>query len=603
MLRAATSRCMRLHSRALYTRSTTQLSQSAWSRSAIFATATASAAAVAVWCISNRNVTHCDATATSPPQVSAVENGHGDSSINSTGVDENGSIHAVVWGSNKSNIIDPKAPDIVTIQRPTNVKWFENVALRDLVLHEHHAACVDGRGDVYQWGNGFFGSLPTAKAEVRKPKATLRGKDIVRLQLTESRVYALSSSGKVYAFVANEEQQKRLVGPTNSSWWGIGWLWGGDQTTIDFVELLPREKLNWREYFTSIAAGRDHLLALTSAGRTYSHPVNKTANSHGQLGLRNVNLPVTPGAVGSESQTRITVELTPKSVADPYAKASPYSRVPLSSSSASETLDIVNDKHIRFSDSLFEIPALKGVMVSQIAAGSRSSHVITDAGRVLGWGANEFGQIGLGRDISLDTIIVPTEVVLTRSTPAHVKTKCLQISASGDLTFFVAERTGADPPRYVDVLSCGNGQWGGLGINLYTTAQANPVRVKNVSGLLEYDEKIRGLAPVMPETISISPTNHVLFTLDTLSRAGPGATGQDLLVCGFNYDYQLGTGNRKSLSVPTILQRPEGGRFLLGRRRATVMDMAGRVWRRNIEVEQCAVAGYGNSFVYWRIRP
>ena len=107
---------------------------------------------------------------------------------------------------------------------------------------------------------------------------------------------------------------------------------------------------------------------------------------------------------------------------------------------------MVDDNHIRFSDSLFEIPALKEVKVSQIAAGLRSSHANTDAGRVLGWGANEFGydfscrtsecqpnsvsrQMGLGSGITLDTIIVPTEVVLSRNTPISLKTKCLQVFA------------------------------------------------------------------------------------------------------------------------------------------------------------------------------
>lgn len=38
---------------------------------------------------------------------------------------------------------------------------------------------------------------------------------------------------------------------------------------------------------------------------------------------------------------------------------------------------------------------------------------------------------------------------------------------------------------YVDVLACGNGQWGGLGNALYTNAQGSPLRAKNVSGLYE----------------------------------------------------------------------------------------------------------------------
>ena len=98
MLRTTASRCFRLHSRALHTPSVTK----SRSRSAIFATAsaTAGATAVAVWCISN-DVVHNDAASTSPFQVSAEENVQRGPSINSTGVDENGSIQAVVWGSNK----------------------------------------------------------------------------------------------------------------------------------------------------------------------------------------------------------------------------------------------------------------------------------------------------------------------------------------------------------------------------------------------------------------------------------------------------------------------------------------------------------------------
>ena len=99
MLRTVASRCIRLHSRAIHTRNATQLAQSARSRSAIFATATVSAAVI-VWCISN-HVIHNDAVATSPSQMSTEENGQQNPSINSTGVDENGSIQVVVWGSNK----------------------------------------------------------------------------------------------------------------------------------------------------------------------------------------------------------------------------------------------------------------------------------------------------------------------------------------------------------------------------------------------------------------------------------------------------------------------------------------------------------------------
>lgn len=58
-----------------------------------------------------------------------------------------------------------------SLKLPSPLPWLDGVALRDLVLHEAHAACVDARGDVYQWGNvSTLGSLAT------QPIRTLRGK-------------------------------------------------------------------------------------------------------------------------------------------------------------------------------------------------------------------------------------------------------------------------------------------------------------------------------------------------------------------------------------------------------------------------------------------
>ncbi|KAG0705053.1 regulator of chromosome condensation 1/beta-lactamase-inhibitor protein II [Suillus ampliporus] len=528
-------------------------------------------------------------------------------STSSTGIiEDDGSICAVVWGSNQYNIINPKEPGVQRVQYPVNASWLKDVALRDLALHERHAACVDARGDVYQWGNGFFDLSSTSKSEPHGPKLTLRGKNIIRLQLTESRVYALSASGKIYVFAVNAEQQLPTAKPTpaTTSWWGPGWIWGEEGNTTDFTEITPKKKLAWGEHFVSISAGRNHLLALTSAGRTFTHPMNKNANTHGQLGLRKFDIPAPPSSTDTVSPPRVSVELVPRAVADPFTTASPFSRTPVSSvpPATSTNIDGMDDQHIRFSDSLFEIPSLKGIKVSQIAAGGRSSFVTTDSGRVLGWGANEFGQIGLGGNMTLDTIILPTEVVLSRNVPSSVRTRCIDIAAGGDLTCFVAERTDGESLAYVDLLTCGNGQWGGLGNNLFSNAQGNPVRVKNVSGLREYNEDIQSMSPILPYAISVSPTGHVLLTLDTQAHGGPGGSGRDLVAWGINHDYQLGTGKRSSLPVPTTLERPEGGRFILGRRNAPVRDLAGMVWKKKVEVEQCAVAGYGNSIVYWKIK-
>lgn len=129
-------------------------------------------------------------------------------------------------------------------------------------LHERYGACVDARGDVYQWGDGFYG--PTLSGE-HPPKRTLKNKvcvplvgisaqltyfqNIVQLQLTEDKVYALSASGRVYCFssgVLNQGLRPGAPTPASDSWWGTGWLWGEDED-IDFVEVAPTNALAWRE--------------------------------------------------------------------------------------------------------------------------------------------------------------------------------------------------------------------------------------------------------------------------------------------------------------------------------------------------------------------
>lgn len=362
-------------------------------------------------------------------------------------------------------------PDDATesIRSPMVASFLENVPLRDLALHEQHAACVDARGDVYQWGDGFYDASSNAEPEGRGPKLTLSGKvclttapttivhsstvlfqlqNITEIKLTDSRLFALSSSGKVYVLSSQASRQNPSPAVSSGSpWWGTGWLWGDDALAADFIELKPSDALSRGEKyvipqqfsppilsrlprFVSIAAGRDHLLALTSSGRTFAHPINKNANTHGQLGFRKFDIPdpSSPStSTTSSSSSRMNVELTPRSAIDPHANKARYTRqntranhwfesglpgtseqgapaapapedrvlVGLSNNlvGVSENLAGVDDDKIGFCDKLFEVPSLKGVRIEQIAAGARSSYVKTDTGRVLGWGANEYGCV------------------------------------------------------------------------------------------------------------------------------------------------------------------------------------------------------------------
>lgn len=153
----------------------------------------------------------------------------------------------------------------------------------------------------------------------------------------------------------------------------------GKVRTVAIVSFMPSSDLY--ERFVSISAGRDHLLALTSDGRTFAHPLTKNANSHGQLGIRSIDIPY------PSSSARHSIQLIPKSILDPFAKESRATRPQTSV----DPLADVDDQNIRFCDKLFEIPSLKDVKIAQIATGGRSSFARTGTGRVLGWGANDFG--------------------------------------------------------------------------------------------------------------------------------------------------------------------------------------------------------------------
>ncbi|KAJ7098096.1 regulator of chromosome condensation 1/beta-lactamase-inhibitor protein II [Mycena belliarum] len=477
--------------------------------------------------------------------------------------DTSGTLKTLVWGSNRAKILSPLLPISITIRKPFVATWLDNVALRDLALHERHAACVDVCGDVYQWGEGY-----ASTGLEGGPTRTLSGKGIVKLQLTDRRVFALSESGKVYVLDSRASNQA-LMEPPTSPWWKF---WHSPQL-IDFAELKPQHSFGWGERFVSISSGRDHLLALTSTGRTYACPINKDANACGQLGTNLWSPANIPKSIASPSYTAATSYTGQLPATDPQSGA--------------------NNDDIRFCTTLFELPVLKGINIVQVAAGTRSSFARTQAGQVLAWGANEHGQLGLGIKVSPDSITIPTEVVLWPTLSQQSSTRCLGVYAGGDLTGFTVERAPENEAATVELLMCGDGQWGGLGNNLFSSAQGTPVRVKSLSGLVEYNDATQRLQCIVPQSINISQTGHVLATLD------PTSGGRDLRAWGRNHDSELGNGKKANAPSPMPVELAEG-RLLLQRKTLVkaVRDLRGNS-RRVALVEQVAAAGPGCTVVYW----
>ncbi|KAG7092292.1 hypothetical protein E1B28_008654 [Marasmius oreades] len=484
-------------------------------------------------------------------------------------------LQTLVWGSNRCKLLSIK-PATENVRFPQVATWLDNVALRDLAFHKTYAACVDARGDVYQWGEGF--SLP----ESTKPGLTLGGKDIVQIQLSDSRLYALSSSGKIYILSASESQQKPLsLSSSSSSWWKKTLGLEGKPSNCN--EIIPEVALSSGEKFTSISAGDHHLLALTSSGRAFAHPITKQANAYGQLGFRKLGFPNASLRRQYGDSETVAVEL----VQEANKKGE---------STEEDLQSQTDDKSVRFCRRIFEIPSLGGIKLKQLVAGGRTSLALTETGRVLGWGANEYGQLGLGNNVMLDTVTVPMEVALWKSLVAGAKSRCLNIAAGGDLTCYTVERVIDPSPATVDIMMCGNGQWGALGNNVFTNAQGTPVRARNVSDLTEYNDETRRLQAVPPHSVSVSPTGHVLLSLQ------PMGSDRDLLAWGKNYDSELGNGKKSSMAVPVVMQNAEGDRMMLSKIKAKeVLDLSGRRWKRDVEVEQRPVTGYCNSAVFWKV--
>lgn len=153
------------------------------------------------------------------------------------------------------------------------------------------------------------------------------------------------------------------------------------------MSLLDKKIPLTEDRITSIVAGDNHLLAVTSKGRSFAHPVNKHANSRGQLGIRKVEVQNNSRDGKLES---LVVDLSPKSIVDPFIQASLANREGRSSETSDKVPEL-DDKSIYFCPYLLEIPALRGVFIEQVAAGHRSSFARTNTGRVLAWGANEYG--------------------------------------------------------------------------------------------------------------------------------------------------------------------------------------------------------------------
>ncbi|KAL8872623.1 MAG: hypothetical protein Q9174_001778 [Haloplaca sp. 1 TL-2023] len=468
------------------------------------------------------------------------------------------------WGSNVGRVVAPDSSEQV-IKTPRRIPFFDGLLLRDIKLDRNFGAAITENGDLLQWGEAF-------SKDIREPTATLTGKNLKSLAISQDRIIALGSDGKVYSVSADKESQEKGQKVSESSW--IPFL--SFSSNISYRRIRP-QNMGWSEKVTSISSGSEHLLILTSAGRLFTAAASSEAfPSRGQLGI--------PGLVW---------ETRPEG---------PY-------------------------DQPHEVPTLRGFGITAIAAGDYHSLALDREGRVFAFGDNFSGQLGFqptqeSTYVDAPSLLPMSQLYATTGQSPTVK----QIFAGGNNSFFTVDAATIARPGdsakpallgriTADTWASGQGILGTLGNGRWTHVQGTPSKLKSLSGLFEFNETTNSVIPIRLKSLSVGST-HAAAVMDNVTQVRAGTSrktdsendtnwGADVVWWGGNEYYQIGNGRRNNMSVPGYIapldsgaeversgKRKEQHRFQITPKHR--VDLGGR----KVDVEQRVECGRMVSCVY-----
>lgn len=427
-----------------------------------------------------------------------------------------------IWGSNSGKVVAPESNEPV-VKTPRRLAYFDGQLLRDLKVDREFGAAITENGDLVQWGRGFSAAQPT-------PVATLKGKDLAKIDISRDRIIALGKNGSVYSIPVSSSDQTSDQPPPSSSWLSF---WSKPTSQPSYRQLKP-DGLSWGETITDIASGMEHALLLTSKGRLFSAAASTSDfPSKGQLGI--------PG---------LTWESRPQG---------PFDRP-------------------------HEITMLKDHKIKNIAAGDYHSLALDDRGRVYVFGDNSSGQLGFEPETAIPFVDGPIPLPFGKIySGSNQQPSVTSIAAGGSNSFFTVDATRiAAPDRggkdevpgtshdigrvTADTWACGSGITGSLGTGKWTHVSLGPSKIKPLSALFEWDEKTNSLAPIRLSRLSVGSTHAaaVVGNATQVLASGAGSKsdtnyGADVLFWGGNEHYQLGTGKRNNIAVPSYISPLDGG--------------------------------------------
>lgn len=422
------------------------------------------------------------------------------------------------WGSNAGRVAAPDSADSV-VKTPRRIAYFDGQLIRDIKLDKEFGAAITEQGDLVQWGTGFSKENPN-------PTLSLKGKNLVRLEISKDRIIALGKDGSVYSLPVAQLDQRDSAKSTGST--ASSWSFWSRPSDINYRR-LKLSGLGWGESITNIAGGLEHVLLLTSRGRVFSAASSTSGfPSKGQLGIPGLTWATRPQ--GSSDQPH-------------------------------------------------EILTLKGLNISQIAAGDYHSLALEQGGRVFVFGDNSSGQLGFEVENEIPFVDGPIPLPVSKMyRGTHEKPRVTSIAAGGANSFFTVdaaritnsndERSPKAPSRIMsDVWACGSGIWGSLGNGKWTHVSLGPCKIKSLSGLSEFDEKTNSVVPIRLAYMSVGSSHAAAVMknvthVDASDKTSDQDTnwGADVLWWGGNEYYQLGTGRRNNVATPIYIGPLDGGK-------------------------------------------
>ena len=126
--------------------------------------------------------------------------------------------------------------------------------------------------------------------------------------------------------------------------------------------------------------------------------------------------------------------------------------------------------------------------------------------------------------------------------------KCSAIAAGDNFSVFAIESKDS-----TDLLSCGFGQYGQLGHGGYNHLVYQPVKIKSISNLQEYDENLNKVVPIRVAGL-FAGSAHAGVIFDNISPESAKDpdfhSGRDVYLWGHNAYGELNNGKKSNSPLP-----------------------------------------------------